>query len=709
MSAAADSAEYAAAKIDGSFDTVDEAIYGVGGTATATAGEFDLDAQEMAAAAEYAALKTDIAVGDMDASLALLQGDMAATAGEADVTGAAVGGLGGLATKGLIALGGAAIIAAGVSVDMASKYQTATTQLAANADITVKSATKIGNAFTNQAFQTIYSAKDTMTAYSAVAGQLGSVEGHALSAKQALEVMRNAQNLAEGSGNDLTSSTQDLATVMQIYGQSANSSAGDSNVLFNAGRLLTGGISTVTGAIQKLKAGMGSAAPTIAQTGGLLLDLADHGETGRKAISGVTSGVSALIKSTLAIPQAQTTAKAAFDQMTPSLQALATSYESGHTSYTAFTAAAESLGETQYNLAGQFTSSESAISSATTKIGAMGVTVVNAKGNFVGLPTVISELHDKIQGLNKTQAEAAIANVFGAAAAQKLYGVIAAGSNVYDKNVAAVAKQNSAQKAAEKQANTLGHQLDILKSGLEDTAVKIGTALLPYVKDLVHGLDEVGMWIAGHPKVIATVFEVAIAPIKALVYGIQGLVGAIQHVVGFFQHLPSEIKKAFGDANKLLLDIGKQIVEGLIHGIEGAVGGVVSAVKHIGSSIIGIAKNIFGIFSPSSVFADMGGSIGDGLIQGLNSKHGEAAAAAASLMGTVAQQGTVGIGLAMHATGAAGTAAAPAAAPASSQVTVQFQPHIEINGDPSASTKSWVEDYMYKLQGEIASTLQQTR
>jgi hypothetical protein len=709
MEAAAGTTEETAAQIDASAASISGSVDAVGASADLTAGEFDLDAQEMAAAAEYAALKTDIAVGDMDASLALLQGDMAATAGEADATGAAVGGLGGLATKGLIALGGAAIIAAGVSVDMASKYQTATTQLAANADITVKSATKIGNAFTNQAFQTIYSAKDTMTAYSGVAGQLGSVEGHALSAKQALEVMRNAQNLAEGSGNDLTSSTQDLATVMQIYGQSAMDSAADSNVLFNAGRLLTGGISTVTGAIQKLKAGMGSAAPTVAQTGGLLLDLADHGETGRKAISGVTSGIATLIKSTLAIPQAQTAAKAAFDQMTPSLQALATQYQNGQISYTTFDAAAQSLGETQYNLAGQFTSSESAIGSATTKLDAMGVAVVNAKGNFVGLPAIISELHDKIQGLNKTQGEAAIANVFGAAAAQKLYGVIAAGSAVYDKNVAAVAKQNSAQKAAEKQANTLGHQLDILKSGLEDTAVKIGTALLPYVKDLVHGLDEMGRWVAAHPKVLHAIFEGIVERIKMVVHSIEGIVGAIEQVVGFFQHLNKNILNAFKDAGKLLYDVGKHIVEGLIHGIEGAVGGVVSAVKHIGSSIIGIAKNIFGIFSPSSVFADMGGSIGDGLIQGLNSKHGEAAAAAASLMGTVAQQGTVGIGLAMHATGAAGTAAAPAAAPASSQVTVQFQPHIEINGDPSASTKSWVEDYMYKLQGEIASTLQQTR
>ena len=92
---------------------------------------------------------------------------------------------------------GAAVVAIGaVAVDLAMKYQSATANIAANADISVGAATKITNAFLGQAFQTTFSAQATAAAYAAVAGQMGTLNGQALTASQSLAFMTQAQDLA---------------------------------------------------------------------------------------------------------------------------------------------------------------------------------------------------------------------------------------------------------------------------------------------------------------------------------------------------------------------------------------------------------------------------------------------------------------------------------------------------------------------------------
>src|ERR1039458_4767831 len=64
---------------------------------------------------------------------------------------------------------GAAVVAIGaLAIDLAMKYQSATANLAANADISTAAATKIGNAFLGQAFDTTFSAQQTKSAVASI-------------------------------------------------------------------------------------------------------------------------------------------------------------------------------------------------------------------------------------------------------------------------------------------------------------------------------------------------------------------------------------------------------------------------------------------------------------------------------------------------------------------------------------------------------------
>ena len=78
------------------------------------------------------------------------------------------------------------------------------------------------------------------------------------------------------------------------------------------------------------------------------------------------------------------------------------------------------------------------------------------------------------------------------------------------------------------------------------------------------------------------------------------------------------IYQMFGDTLGLLWDVGIALVDGLWEGIKAAVVGVGEILYNIlVKPIIDGVKNLFGIHSPSTVFAEIGGFLVDGLYNGL--------------------------------------------------------------------------------------------
>lgn len=143
---------------------------------------------------------------------------------------------------------------------------------------------------------------------------------------------------------------------------------------------------------------------------------------------------------------------------------------------------------------------------------------------------------------------------------------------------------------------------------------------------------------------------------------------------------------------------GKQIVAGLVAGLNFATGGAVDAVRNLGASVIQGAKDIFGIQSPSTVFAEQGRYIDEGLAQGIDDHSDLAFASAESLAdGAVAEaelatmtNNGVNQTAAANVGAAAGNAlaAAPSGGGAASVGQVNVTIHVDGASGPAATVQA---------------------
>ena len=192
---------------------------------------------------------------------------------------------------------------------MGIDFQHSVDQLAGSADISVSKAKAIGDAFLDTGGKTIFSGAEMMTAYQGVAGQLGAMQGHALSSKQALDFMAASAAGAEATGESLGSVTSDLAGVMQAFQVPTKGAKKTMDELFATSRATGVGIDAVSSTMDRLKARLGVAAPTVKDMGTMLTDLAEHGVTGSRGLLVINSAMTTLLKSTSTVSAA--TAKSA--------------------------------------------------------------------------------------------------------------------------------------------------------------------------------------------------------------------------------------------------------------------------------------------------------------------------------------------------------------------------------------------------------------
>lgn len=91
---------------------------------------------------------------------------------------------------------------------------------------------------------------------------------------------------------------------------------------------------------------------------------------------------------------------------------------------------------------------------------------------------------------------------------------------------------------------------------------------------------------------------------------------------------PGKIQSFFADAGSWLIAAGENIVRGLIAGIGNMITSAVAKAKELAGAVKNAVTGFLGIHSPSTVMADIGGFIGDGLINGLKSKQAQIEATA---------------------------------------------------------------------------------
>lgn len=436
---------------------------------------------------------------------------------------------------------------AGVAVDLGIKYQNLMTQIANASGTSVAAADKIGKAFLGTAGQVEFSAKDQAEAYEAVAGQLKSVQGHALTASQALEVMRASMALASATGTDLASSTSTVAGVMQAFSLKAEDASSISDILYKTSEATGNGVSTLGTQLEKVKTKLGDLAPPLGQMSGLLVDLANHGETGRGAMSALNTAFTALLKPAEAAVAAQQNLKIATDDLPPSLQKLAKAYQDGSLTGAGLTAATKDMSTSQAALFSAFTKAADAAKTADETQQKLGITVTNSRGQFVGLSSVISQVHDQIRGMSDAQATAKLeADGFGSSAS-KLVSIFQAGAGAFDKTTDSVTKAGSAAAAAARQQATLSGEFEVLKSMVGDWITDVGTALLPI-------LEKMGEAVMPVAHVIGDVLGVAF----------KGVASAVTGVVDVFSAVVDWFKKASDPALALGAAIGAVLLPTIV-------------------------------------------------------------------------------------------------------------------------------------------------
>lgn len=115
--------------------------------------------------------------------------------------------------------------------------------------------------------------------------------------------------------------------------------------------------------------------------------------------------------------------------------------------------------------------------------------------------------------------------------------------------------------------------------------------------------------------------------VQAVTSAVSGVVNTVISVGGQILtevgSWPGKIQSFFSDAINWLVDAGRNVVQGLINGISGMIDSAVAKAKELAGAVKNAVTGFLGIHSPSTVMADIGGFIGDGLINGMKAKQSE--------------------------------------------------------------------------------------
>lgn len=117
----------------------------------------------------------------------------------------------------------------------------------------------------------------------------------------------------------------------------------------------------------------------------------------------------------------------------------------------------------------------------------------------------------------------------------------------------------------------------------------------------------------------------------------KGITDAISSVTETAKKILSAIKSAFD--NFSLFDIGKNLIQGLIDGVNNMIETAKNAVANVGNAVIDKVKNVLGIHSPSTVFAEIGGYIDQGLANGIAAAIPYVATAMQGVVAAVQEKG----------------------------------------------------------------------
>lgn len=132
---------------------------------------------------------------------------------------------------------------------------------------------------------------------------------------------------------------------------------------------------------------------------------------------------------------------------------------------------------------------------------------------------------------------------------------------------------------------------------------------------------------------------------------LRDVIVVLAQFVASFGQMPAQVASAVGGLGTTLYTAGQDTIKGFINGVQSMAASLAkSALKVVKDAVNGV-KSFLGIASPSKLFAELGGFVGEGFIQGID---GQAAGVSDAMRSMVAVP-TVGVSSALGAS--SGTAA----------------------------------------------------
>lgn len=110
-----------------------------------------------------------------------------------------------------------------------------------------------------------------------------------------------------------------------------------------------------------------------------------------------------------------------------------------------------------------------------------------------------------------------------------------------------------------------------------------------------------------------------------------GAVEKLGELVDEVRAIPGKVGDAVANFPSALVQAGRDLIQGLINGIMGKINEAKATVTAAADGVIAAAKAAFNINSPSLVFRDIGNSVGEGLILGMNDMTNSVTAATLGL------------------------------------------------------------------------------
>ena len=171
-------------------------------------------------------------------------------------------------------------------------------------------------------------------------------------------------------------------------------------------------------------------------------------------------------------------------------------------------------------------------------IEALGLQVYDSEGNMRSMNDILGDLNTAMDGMTAAEKQNIISTIFNKTDIAAVNALLSNTGGTWDAlQQSIIDSGGAAQQMADTQLDNLQGQITILKSALEGLAISIGELILPYIKQIVTGIQGFVDWLnsldEGVKKVIVTVGLVAAAvgPVLIVVGKVISSVGTIMTTI----------------------------------------------------------------------------------------------------------------------------------------------------------------------------------